>query len=430
MPVYLLSIYIALIFIRPMDWWEPIMGWQLVTLAAIFTLLAGFPKIMDDFPQAWKAIPSVKHGFFFVFGCMLSWVPVFWFEGMWASFQEMFKIYILFVLVIVFGRTDKGYQLLTRTLLLCSLWMAIHAILQIHRGYGFADLRPRWRVRNPVTKEGDWQAIAFGIFEDPNDLCLIFIMAVPLFYAELRSKDSPLFRMLAMVGIPVVSYGVFCTNSRGGYLGIFAMVIAFLMSRTKGFKRWFLLGFSIFFLTTFAPSRFAAGIVGQSDRAILWGQGIAAWKTHPIFGVGFGDFGSYSNERKAAHNTYVHVLTETGVVGYLPFFLLVYFCFVILKRAMALGFQLRLGDKLFMAGLYSAAVGYFTSLYFLSRQKTHVPYIILGLMIAKAINVCQNQEMFDKVTHFKPQDYWRAIIFGFGSVIFMWVTIRIVNAIG
>jgi len=429
MPVYLLSLYIALIFIRPMEWWGPVMGWQLVTLAAIATLFTGFPKIMSDAPLAWKTVPSVRFGLLFVLGCALSWLPAFWLAGMWPVFQDMFKIYLLFVLIILFGRTDNGYQIITRAILLCCLWMAVHAILQIHRGYGFANLRPFWRVRDRATGAGDWQAFAWGIFEDPNDLCLVFIMAVPLFYAELRSTKSPLFRLLSFVGIPVAGYGAICTNSRGGYVGVFAMVIAYLMSRTKGFKRWFLLGFAVFFLTLFAPSRFSRGMIGQQDRHILWGQGVAAWKSHPFFGVGFGDFGSYSNEKKAAHNTYVHVLAETGLVGYLPFFMMLYFAMAVFRRAMALE-TLRQIDKFQLVGLYSAAVGYFTSMYFLSRQKSHVTYIVMALLVAKAINACSTQETFNKVFHFRPPDYWRALIFGLGSVIFMWVTIRIVNAIG
>ena len=33
----------------------------------------------------------------------------------------------------------------------------------------------------------------------------------------------------------------------------------------------------------FIPSRFAAGLVGQQDRSILWGDGMAMFKSHPIF---------------------------------------------------------------------------------------------------------------------------------------------------
>lgn len=429
MPTFLLGFYLGLIFIRPMEWWGPVLGWRLVTAAAVMTLFAAMPKLLNEVPVAWRTVMPVRHCFYFAVGCGLSWLPSFWLGGMWNSFYWMFKIYVLFLLVILLGRTDKGYRIISRTILLCAMWMAIHAILQIHRGYGFAGLQPFWRVRDRESGAGVYQAYAWGIFEDPNDLCQVFIMAVPMLYAEFRSAPSPLFRMLALAGMPLVAYGAWCTNSRGGYVGVFAMVVAYLMSRTRGWKRWLLLGFAISFLTLVAPSRFAAGLVGQQDRHVLWGEAIAVWKAHPIFGVGFGDFGTYSTERKAAHNTYVHVLAETGMVGYIPFVLTVYFSFVHFRRAMNLGAALRPEDRALMAGLFAAAIGYFVSLYFLSRQHIHLPYVILGLMTAKALNVSRTPELFRTVFSHSLREYRRAILYAFGSIIFMWLTIRIVYAI-
>jgi len=430
MPTFLLAIYTVLVLIRPMDWWEPILEWQLVTVAAIATLLVTFPQILEETGLLWRSLPEIKMGAGWVLGAVASYLPIFWLEGMSTIFQELGKIYVYFFLIYLLGRTPQGYRILLWAVLGSTIFMAIHAVLQHYRGVGFGNLAPLWRVRDPETGEGVWQARAFGTFEDPNDLCLVFIISIPLLYAEYKSASAPLLRGLALGAIPLLGYGVFLTNSRGGYLSILAMVSAYLMARTKGFKRWFLLAFSIFFLTVFAPSRFAAGFVGQQDRSILWGDGVAMFKANPFFGVGFYNFTEYSNEHKVAHNTYVHVLAETGIIGYVPFFLMIYFSVLHLRRAMNLGPLLAKQDRVQLAGIFSAAVGFYTALYFLSRQYVHITYIVTALVGVKAVGACRTPEMFNAVFTQTGKDWRNALLWALGSIGFMWVTIRIVNAAG
>lgn len=426
MPTFFLAIYTMLILVRPMDWWEPILGWEIVTVVAILTFLTALPNILQEGPLLWKRVAELKMGAGWVIGATFSYA--FWMEGMYSVFEEIGKIIIYFALIILLVRSPHGYRIFLWTVLLCTIWMAIHAILQIHTGFGFGSQPPLWRVRDRETEEGVWQAVAFGVFEDPNDLCLLFIVAVPLFYAELRAAPNPLVKGLAVAGIPLVGYGAWLTNSRGGYLGIFAMVSAYLISRFKGWRRWFLLAGSIFFLTVVAPSRFAAGLIGQQDRSILWGDGIAMFKQHPVCGVGFYDFETFSSEHKVAHNTYIHVLATTGLTGYLPFFMMIYFSVLHLRRAMNLDNLLTRTDAFQMAGLFSATVGYLTSIYFLSRHRTHLPYIMFALISVKAIGVCRTPEMFAKVFAQSAKEYRWAVVWALGSIIFMWITIRIANA--
>jgi len=430
MSTFLLALYTMLLLIRPMDWWEPILGWQLVTVAAIATLLVTFPQIIENSGTLWRSLPEVKMGAAWVIGAAASYLPIFWLTGMSEIFQEIGKIYIYFFLVILLARSERGYQTILWTLLGCTIWMAIHAILQQHTGFGFGNKPPSWRVRDSETGTGVWQARAFGTFDDPNDLCLLFIISIPLFYAEFRSASPPLLKGLALLAIPIVGYGVFCTNSRGGYVGIFAMVIAYLMSRTKGMKRWLLLSLSVFTLTIIAPSRFSGGMFKDQDRSILWGDGIQMFKSHPLFGVGFKEFPEIQSDHKVAHNTYVHVLATTGVVGYLPFFAMIYFTVLHLRRTLKLDTALLKTDQIRLAGLFSACVGYFASIYFLSRQTTHLLYILLGLAGAKAIGACRTPEMFTAVFTQTGKDWRNALLWAFGSIGFMWVTIRIVNAAG
>jgi hypothetical protein len=131
-----------------------------------------------------------------------------------------------------------------------------------------------------------------------------------------------------------------------------------------------------------------------------------------------------------AHNTYVHVLAETGIIGYVPFFLMIYFPVLHLRRAMNLGPFLAKQDQVQLAGIFSAAVGFYTALYFLSRQYVHITYIVTALVGVKAVGACRTPEMFNAVFTQTGKDWRNALLWALGSIGFMWVTIRIVNAAG
>ena len=60
MAVFFLAAYLVSILIRPMDWWEPILGYELVTVGAVLILLIGFPQLLARFPVLWKRVPQLK----------------------------------------------------------------------------------------------------------------------------------------------------------------------------------------------------------------------------------------------------------------------------------------------------------------------------------------------------------------------------------
>ena len=60
MAIFILAAYMISILIRPMDWWEPLLGYELVTVGAVLILLVGFPQLLARFPVLWKRVPQLK----------------------------------------------------------------------------------------------------------------------------------------------------------------------------------------------------------------------------------------------------------------------------------------------------------------------------------------------------------------------------------
>jgi O-antigen ligase len=437
MSTFLLGIYIALIFIRPMEWWEPVLNFQLVTAAALGTLGTAFPRLLKDWPRYWKAVPELRVAFFMLIGVTCSWMWPIWLSGISDAFQIFGKVFILYALIVILSQKQGSFRILLWSVLLCTGWMALHGVImgraaiELHdSAHGFGPAVPRWRPSRLVEGQGVYQIVAYGLFEDPNDLCLVFVIALPLLFAEIKANSNPIARFTAMAMIPLNLYAAYFTNSRGGLVGIFGMSAAYIIGRLQGFKRWFMIVFTVGLITVGAPARGGELGIIDKDRLTYWGDGLDAWKHSPIFGVGFGNFRSITEAEGAAHNSYVNALTELGLLGYIPFMVLLFLTATHMRRAAQLKTRISASDQAYLVGLYSALIGYLTSIYFLSRTYNHVLYIILGLGIGKVVMACHDEETFMAVFGTPKADMKRALYFAFGSIPFIWGTIRLGRALG
>ena len=61
-----LNLYLIAILIRPMEWWLPLAGVELVTMGAILIILTGFPVLLARVSIIWKTIPQVKISLIFL----------------------------------------------------------------------------------------------------------------------------------------------------------------------------------------------------------------------------------------------------------------------------------------------------------------------------------------------------------------------------
>lgn len=427
MSLILLSIYIGLIFIRPQEWWQPVYGYELVNVAAIATLVVSFPKLMKE-QQTFRSLPEIKCALALLVAASLSWVGTFYFGGILNTFDEFGKVIVLYVLIVMLGRSTKGFNALLWTILLCISWMAVHGIVQARTGAGFGGLPPNPRVMD----NGDitYQIVAYGIFNDPNDLCLAFIIAVPLLYAVYKASSNGPAKALAICLIPLVCYGAYLTNSRGGIVGILGMLAAYGIARAKGFRRWVIVSVGGTVVFVIAPSRFAGGMGVDVNRVSLWGESLDAFKSHPIFGVGYHGIQDYTSSYQVTHNSFINTLAEIGLLGYIPWFLLIFLTIVHMRRAMSIKGLVGTPEYTYLSGLFSALVGYLTAVYFLTRQYNHVLYILLAMSIAQTLIVCQNHNAYDQVFGTVKKDYRRAVVWALGSIPLMWISVRLGNLAG
>ena len=428
---FLLGLYIVTIMIRPQDWWAPVRNLQLVTLGGILTTVFSFPVLLGRLPFIWKRVPQMKVALAFFMGLLFSILSQGWLTGVWSVVQEFGRVLFFFFLILILVDNVRNFKIFLWSILLCIIWLSIHAILQHHTGYGFGHQAPLNRLHRDMGDTRVWvqQAIAFGTFEDPNDLCTCLVVAIPLFYVLFKTSSNPIQQMISLVGVSLTSYGVYCTNSRGGVVAVFGMLVSYVLTRIKGFRRYIVAAFGVTAVTILAPSRFSGNIVGH-DRAVLWGDGVAMFKDNPVFGVGYKTFTDYSSDHLQAHNTYIHVLAELGLVGYLPLFLLIYLTAVLLRRTINEVKTISNQDYLLLTGIYSSCIGYMTALYFVSREYEHFFYLMMALPTTATVIYCDRYGLTTQVFGNIKKDIRQGLLWGLASVVIFYFTVRMANIVG
>jgi O-antigen ligase len=193
---------------------------------------------------------------------------------------------------------------------------------------------------------------AAGGFGWPNELAMFLAISLPLAVYNLRVAGSHGGRLLAGSSIVAVALGLVVTFSRGSWVAVAsAPAILFLVRERKLALRFFgaalLLGLVIDLGSGGALSARLASTAGDvlvAQRLLLTGAGLLMFQANPIVGVGPGGFGealeAFGPQISglfdfvgSAHNGYVHVAAEMGILGLTAFFYFVVSTLYVLARS-------------------------------------------------------------------------------------------------
>ncbi len=210
-----------------------------------------------------------------------------------------------------------------------------------------------------------------GAFKASNDFGTYLATSLPLplalvFFAAIRWKKK--FGLIAVSLL--LAACLLLTFARGAWLGFFAGFL-FLFAFT-GWKRFaaalIILGLLLSLTVAFAPPAIKAQLGGSftslgvdtssADRLLIWKTGWKMFLDKPLFGHGLNTFMSVFERYKPpeyseivyAHNCFLQIAAETGIIGLLVF---LWFCASILVRAISKFFSSH--DKLVKAAVIGAA---------------------------------------------------------------------------
>ena len=384
-----LCIYLFFVLIRPQEWalpqlipLRPVLITQVMTISlTVFELLVSRLKIPAR-DQPWWVLIS---GLFFTI--TISNIANFHFIDAYDAFIDFGKIYITFILIWTNLNTVKRLEIFSIFLVVLSAFIALHCILLHETGQGFGHAQANQRnIVGDSQQASVSQAAFYGIFGDPNDASQLFVIALPFCIFIILRYKSILLRGFFVLQLITLMLGVYATESRGGYI---AMAIAiFVALRIFLPMRWFILfgAFGSFLILAFQPARFSGDIIdaSSSSRVDYWGQATNAFKSNPLFGVGYQRLPHYLERNKAVHNSFVQAYAEIGVLGYIFWFTALaftIFSMMRLSKAIAENNQ----DKsliLWMKCIAPGIIGGSVAGFFLSRAYILPNYIIMAMTAA------------------------------------------------
>lgn len=362
------ALYLTVIYIRPGEIVPSLMAVPVLDYVTLGALVASGLSLAL-MPRPFFNQPQDKLLVMFLGLIMISSPVHGWVGGLVPAFQRFFPVVFFYFLVRLGVRTDDQIRSLTRLLVALNLFLAVNGLLQVFTGAGFGN------VSAMDTTEGI-RIMGTGIFNDPNDLGMTLVLSVPFLLTALSRPGNRLItRGLTLLALGAILTACFYTNSRGTILAIGVMFTAYTYRRKGPVTATLIATFGLIFMLALAPSRMSEMSADEDSaqgRIQAWSEGLQMFKSSPLFGAGYGEFGEIAG--LVAHNSFVHVLGELGLPGAMTFVGMFYFYFYGLGRRATTADRTRL-----RLDLSDSALGMLICMFFLSRQYVVVPYVLVAL---------------------------------------------------
>jgi O-antigen ligase len=245
---------------------------------------------------------------------------------------------------------------------------------------------------------------------DPNDLALLFVVYLPVIANEALLGDKWM-KLTAAAASFCSIMAIALTGSRGGIIALAAIGLHTVLLVKK--RRWILI--SILVLATLLVGvtandtlweRFQSlqdstdyNLEGKTGRLTIWKEGLHLMLTHPLVGVGLGQFptalGMLGNGAwKAAHNSFIQIGTELGLPGLVAFCAILVSVFRLTVRG-ANSPSLAPQDRQRFVALRIALTGYCVGGFFLSQAYGFIFFIFLVLAAAMYLQLRETEQTAD-----------------------------------
>jgi O-antigen ligase len=188
----------------------------------------------------------------------------------------------------------------------------------------------------PLVRASDSRV--YGYFDDPNLYAGYLLLSIPVVLAADAIGRIPERNAI----LAIVAIGIVLTASRSAILGLaFMLVLVLLFVRSQGRLRSIKVFIALCALFAVPATGLVLSVLGQvpavqrlsaaftssadDPRFQLWRLAIDLWEANPIAGIGLGQYPLYSTNILGvsgrtgngfvAHNTFLTVLAENGLLG-------------------------------------------------------------------------------------------------------------------
>ncbi len=375
-------IYVIVILLRPGE----VFGLPYIAKLTGGACLAGWMFNMIQTKQIAPLTPLSKTMLAFFVAVSASVLTCYWLAAFTEAWKMVLQLLLLFFLIVnLVDSTRKlrgfGIALLVIAGIVCTV--SLLSFLS-SRGYD----------------SDDRLASAFGtLYGDSNEFAQFILMFIPFPFILLSYAKRLYVRLFLIALIAVGLVGLIMSGSRGGFLGLVAVMIYLAVRGTRRFSMLTAVIAISVMLAMLIPSSYTHRIESindlQSDESIelrleAWQAGFRMFLSNPVTGVGAGCFLGAStsfgmSHWLVAHNSFLNALAELGFFGFMPFVLLFYFAFKSCRSTRLIleqSGQTNTFQYVIASALPISLVGYIVPGFFLSTTYASSLYMLLGICAA------------------------------------------------
>jgi len=322
----------------------------------------------------------------YLFFLMLAFsIPFsFWPTRSFNTFVDMLKILVFTILFIHLIDSQKKLKSFLWVFLIVNGFLAFNAIKDF-------ILLGSTAVSTRIGGGGE------GFLGDANDFALALNVALPFTFYQFLAEKKKILKLFYLLFLLLFTLGVISTASRGGFITLFIVFFYFILkSKQKliGIFSILLIFISVFFFTpreywqrqmTITSYQQDESAMGRIDA---WKAGIKMFTDRPLLGVGAGvyeiafgvKYGGKSGPWFSAHNAYIQIVAETGILGIL-FYLGLMFYIYRQTTLLTKSFKEDSYFKSICMSLKGALLAYAAGSIFLSVGYYPHLYLLLGIVV-------------------------------------------------
>jgi O-antigen ligase len=400
-----LLFYFFFFFIRPQDWYPALYNKPVDVI--IFSIILIISIVTREFYF------SLKNNYFRIY---IVWFIFVVFsniihgdiDGTMIWFEHYRNYFIIFICLFSAANSPFKTKILIWFVILLASVLALQNHQMIQSGVGWAGQSLGWGDERRARWVGQWDGM--------GSYCLIFVSLFPfLLWYSLLAKRVPYKLLYLIIGLWIF-YGGFLTKARGGLIASLATIGVYYIDRFRNVKAILIVVVIIIGFFALAPGRFTNfndDDDSASNRIVVWDQGYEMLQYNPLWGIGRGHYQRYTGSIMA-HNTFLNIAGETGIIGLFLWLSLLYLCMkgLLLSRKVCQPEMLPIVN-----GLLYCLIGYQFSSFFVTTE-TELLYVYYALAGSVATHTVGHIE-------FGKKDVRNVIFIEIGGLLFFWIIVMV-----
>ncbi len=259
-----------------------------------------------------------------------------------AGLPNFIKAIVFYYFTVSLITTEKKLKIFIAVFIACQSFRIFEPVyLHVTEGYwGSYASTANWEFMNRLS----------GVPSDvinPNGLAFVIDSAIPFFYYFMLTSWT--WTIASMISLPIFVYALVLTGSRSGFIGMMAIMISIFLKSEHRARLAVLFSCALIFmflhLGADQKDRYLSIVSSDTNNAVTAEGRMEGLKEYfvvalrrPIFGHGIGTSreanANFGKDDQPAHNLYLEILQELGIVGLVIFLFLIKSIFENFRRSL------------------------------------------------------------------------------------------------